>query len=433
MKKELPTLEQLYSCRPMAIWAQVRSEHIAFWLVCGYLLFEYVRPQSIWTFIDVLPWAAGLAVGSFFAAFLDRAPRPKGSPLNKLILMYGVVIILSALAAINPKLSFDQMGAYFNWVLIYFAIVLIVHTRERFFIFVLLYMLCNFKMTQHGFFSWASRGFSFSGWGVTGSPGWFHNSGEFGIQLTIFTPMIVAFCMALFPYWNRITKLFFFFMPLTAVGSTLATSSRGALLGLVAAGAWSMRFSKYFLRTAVVLAVVGSLAWFATPVEFKARFETAGEDRTSLHRLDRWEKAWTTMKEYPLLGVGHKNWDRYYRAKLDHYGPDGSAKVHNVFFESGTEHGFLGLFTLLALFGTMFVLNTRTRRIAKEYGMRFEYYMAHGMDGAIIGLVISASFITVLYYPYIWIHAAFVTCLYNSAKRGLPQAARYRRAEPQYG
>jgi O-antigen ligase len=309
---------------------------------------------------------------------------------------------------------------------------MVVHTRQRFFIFVLLYMLCNFKMTQHGFLSWAQTGFSFSSWGVTGSPGWFQNSGEFGIQLTIFTPMAVAFCIALYPGWNKWGKIFFWLMPITAVGSTLATSSRGALLGLIAAASWSLRSSKRFFRTAVLLIVVGSIGWAVTPAEFKARFDTAGEDDTSLHRLDRWNKAWATMKKYPLLGVGHKNWDSYYRAKLDYSGPRGSAKVHNIFFESGTEHGFLGLFTLIGILIMMFAMNVRTRRIAKEYDMRFEYYMAHGMDGAIIGMVISASFVTVLYYPYVWIHAAFVTCLYNSARRALPQKSRYR-MEPQYG
>lgn len=434
MRKAPPSLEDLYSCRPSVIWAHVKTEHIAFWVVCGYLFFEYVRPQTAYPALDILPWGALFGLGSLLVAFIDNVRKPAGSPLNKLIVLFGCVVLLSSMAAVSPRLAFDHLRVYFDWVIIYFGIVLIVHTRERFFIFALLYMLCNYKMTQHGFLSWASRGFSFSNWGVTGAPGWFHNSGEFGIQLTIFTPMAVAFCMALQPYWNRIAKVFFWLMPITAVGSTLATSSRGALLGLIAAASWSMRYTKYFIRTALALVVIGTVAWAVTPAEFKARFETAGEDGTSLHRLDRWEKAWETMKEYPLLGVGHQNWDRYYRAKLDHYGPSGSAKVHNIFFEAGAELGFTGLFALVAILITMFVLNARTRRIAKAHNMRFEYYMAHGMDGAIIGLMVSASFVTVLYYPYVWIHAAFVTCLYNSARRALPAKTRYRQqVTPQYG
>src|SRR5690606_31335679 len=136
------------------------------------------------------------------------------------------VAFLSGLFAYQPEISLKRHSDLTNWVIIYFAIVRIVNTRQRFFIFFLLYLLCNFKMSQHGFISWASRGFSFSGWGVTGAPGWFHNSGEFGIQLTIFTPLACAFILGLRQFWGRWTRLFFYLMPITAVGSTIATSAR---------------------------------------------------------------------------------------------------------------------------------------------------------------------------------------------------------------
>src|SRR5690606_37913092 len=193
MKKAPPSLEDLYSCRPRHIWAQVRTEHLAFWVVCGYLFFEYVRPQTIYPIIGFIRWGALLGFGSLLVSFIDNQPKPRGNPINKLIVIYGLVIVLSSAAAAHPSLGWANLDVYFNWVIVYFGIVRIVHTRARFFIFFLLYMLCNFKMTQHGFLSWASRGFAFSGWGVTGSPGWFHNSGEFGIQLSIYIPLCLAF------------------------------------------------------------------------------------------------------------------------------------------------------------------------------------------------------------------------------------------------
>lgn len=91
--------------------------------------------------------------------------------------------------------------------------------------------------------------------------------------------------------------------------------------------------------------------------------------------------------------------------------------THNIFLQSGTEHGLIGMFTLIMIFIFMFILNSRTRKYANEHEMRFEYFMSYGMDAAIVGMIISASFVTVLYYPYVWIHAALVACLYNTSCR----------------
>lgn len=409
-------LTELYTASPKAIWRYVRSQPLCYWLVCGYLFFEYVRPQSIYSWLDIFPWPSFFAVSALLTAFFDREPKPKGNILNRLIVLFLVVALLSSAFAVWPTISFHNLGAYYDWVVIYFAIILIVHTRKRFFVFFLLYLLCNFKMSQHGFLSWAMRGFSFASWGVTGSPGWFQNSGEFGIELCIYVPLAIAFIMALRSRWNRIAKIFFYLMPITGIGSVMASSSRGAFIGLAGTGLWSIKSSRYFIRAIVLLVVLGGIVWWATPQDFKARFHTAGQDRDSEIRLDRWHKAWETMKEYPMFGVGFKNWDLYYRSRLN-YGLKGTAKVHNMFLECGSENGFVGLITFLAIYASMFGLNRRTRKYAKEHDMRLEYYLSHGFDAALIGLAISGSFVTVFYYPFVWINAALITCLYNSTCR----------------
>src|SRR5690606_26956173 len=141
--------------------------------------FEYVRPQSIYTWLDFFPWASSLVVSALVISFFVRTDRPTSSPMTAPLLLYAFIILLSSITAYDRSLAFSKLSDFFSWLIIYFAIIRIVNTPQRFFIFYLLYMLCNFKMSQHGFLSWALRGFSFAGWGVTGSPGWFQNSGEF--------------------------------------------------------------------------------------------------------------------------------------------------------------------------------------------------------------------------------------------------------------
>jgi hypothetical protein len=50
--------------------------------------------------------------------------------------------------------------------------------------------------------------------------------------------------------------------------------------------------------------------------------------------------------------------------------------------------------------------------------------MAHGLDGAMIGFVVSGFFVTVLYYPYFWINLAMTVALNNAAQQALAPESR---------
>ncbi|WP_410969043.1 hypothetical protein, partial [Salmonella sp. SAL4444] len=77
------------------------------------------------------------------------------------------------------------------------------------FLFLLFYFLANFKMSQFGFVSWASRGFGFASWGITGA-GWFRNSGELGLEMSMFFAYTVCFIFFLREHWSRWVKVFFY-------------------------------------------------------------------------------------------------------------------------------------------------------------------------------------------------------------------------------
>jgi putative inorganic carbon (HCO3(-)) transporter len=408
-------VEKLYPCQPKIIWQCARSQHSCFWFLCGYLIFEYVRPQSIYPAIAFFPWTVTFALGAFLTSFVDPLARNfSANSIDKAITIFGIVVLLSCFASQYPEQSFANIDLFGQWVIVYFAIRRIVLNRVRFFLFFLLYLLCNLKMSQHGFLSWASRGFAFDNWGVTGAPGWFQNSGEFGIQLCMFVPLSLSFILPLRQYWGRLTRLVFYFMPVSGFGSVIATSSRGAILGLAAAGLWSIKASQHFWKSTIAAIFVAAFAFVATPAEFKDRFKTTGEDRTSLIRLDRWQKGMETLQKFPALGVGYKAWSPYYLQHLN-YGPAGTALVHNMFIECVTETGTLGIISFGFLIYAMFAVTRRVQRsCVGDPGRFFWHSIAIGFNIALVGLLVSASFVTVLFYPYIWIHAAFASALYNA-------------------
>lgn len=411
-------MEKLYALRIGGLWEAFSRERASFWLLCFYMFLEYVRPQTVYPVIDVIPWAQTtiLLTVTFFILEGNRMSVRNGA--NRLLVLFLVVILFSSVFAYSPAESFDKIDVFLSWFVVYFLIINIVNTESRLFVFLCLYLLWNFKMTQHGFLSWAGRGFAYAHWGVTGAPGWFHNSGEFGIQLATVIPLSVYFIWALRKYWGKLKLLVVLALPVTAIASVVATSSRGALLGAAAAILWMAIKSKK--KVAVALVMVMPLAFIVyktIPQESLARFETAGADGTSQARLKRWKDGMEIMNDYPILGIGYANWPEFYQRNYRPFPGQRTGLSHNIFIDAGAELGYVGLGFFLLLILTTFVNNHRTRKTALALNNKFLYYMAHALDAGMIGFLVSASFVSVLFYPYFWIALAFTVALNNVALR----------------
>jgi hypothetical protein len=78
--------------------------------------------------------------------------------------------------------------------------------------------------------------------------------------------------------------------------------------------------------------------------------------------------------------------------------------------------GFL-LYVLMALF--IFRLNARTRSIARQGDNKFIQYMAHGLDGGLVGFLVSTIFFSELFYPNFWVQLSMTVALHAVAKKQL--------------
>ncbi|HEX6694053.1 MAG TPA: O-antigen ligase family protein [Longimicrobiales bacterium] len=390
-----------------AIWTFLKQQPASFWLINIYLFFEYVRPHQVWPSLDILPWAQTALLGSVVAMLLEQKPLKVVTPAGFCLMFFTIVLVLSSVMALNPSQAYKGWELYFSWLIIYLIITNVVTTERRFFVFMLAFLLYSFKMSQHGFRSWMENGFGFASWGATGAPGWFQNSGEFGIQMCIFVPLSVEFALALRPHLSRWARMILYLMPFTAIASMVASSSRGALVGGALIALWWIVRSKHRFRTLIVVAVVGFATWSVIPVEQKTRFSQSGDDETSTNRIVRWKAGLEMAKERPLLGIGYNNWRTY-------YGP----LSHNIFIEAMSELGYTGLLAFLSMIGATFVVNARTRRLLKGVptSTTFMHHMAYGLDGALIGFMASGFFVTVLYYPFFWINLAMTVSLHVSAQ-----------------
>lgn len=411
----------------------VLTQPPSFWFACTYLFLEYVRPQSIYPAIDVLPWAQLAVISTLVALLLEHGRFALPTPISKGLIVFTSIALASCTVAFDPGFAWRLFKTmYLPWMLIYILIVNSINTERRFLVFWALFLLSSLKMSQHAVRSWAMAGFAFRDWGVTGAPGWFHNSGEFGIQMCVFLPMSLYTANALKPYLKGWRLYLAYAMPASALIGVMGSSSRGALVGMGLIGLWMIAQSRRRVRLLAGLVLVSATVWVFLPAEQRERFSSAGEDNTSIHRMTMWKAGISMANQRPALGVGFRNFVPYYRANvLKGATVRGTLLPHNIFIEAWSELGYLGLFAFLGLIIQTFALNRRTRRLAARMGERGRFLSnaATGLDGALVGYIGSGFFVTVLYYPYFWINLALTVSLHISARDSLarsvpPQLAR---------
>ena len=389
-----------------------RAETAALWFLCFYIFIEYLRPQDMYPVIDILPWGQLAIIASVGSVFLTGNRPPGFGAMDKLFVVFSMIVILSGVFAWNTDASLSEWTAYASWMLMYFCVVSVLTTPNRLLLFTIFFILINFKMSQHGARVFAMRDFGFAHWGLSGAPGWFHNSGEFSLQMVIAFSMSLALLLALRDQVESKVRwwILVFLFPLTAALSVMGSSSRGGQLALVTVILVLLLSGRRMWRNMAVLTVMIVVMVNVIPQEQFARFDSIGEDRTSQSRLILWEHAIETIKFNPL-GIGYKNWAEYYDTV---YQPVNLEEIHNVVLESFVDLGYPGGILFLVMIITAFVMNRRSRRDALAVNTvegRTVAAIAVGLNLGLLGTFVAGLFMSVLFYPMFWLAFALTSAL----------------------
>jgi len=206
----------------------------------------------------------------------------------------------------------------------------------------------------------------------------------------------------------------YYFLPVTAVMTVLASSSRGGQLALVGG---LLIVSVFILRirfkTIFVTAVSLFVVFLFIPDEQKERFTSMVEDGSSTSRLEYWAAGLEMMDEYPFLGVGHMAFPLYYADNYSHQKSEDTylgkrrEVAHNTFIQVGSTLGWLGFATYIGMIVFCLYANLKIRKKIKKLGV-FESEIwvvpfTRGLDAAMLAYVIGSFFMSVAFYPYIYI------------------------------
>jgi hypothetical protein len=397
---------RIESLRIGEIWRALWKQSPAVWFILVYVFFEYVRPQSVWPTLDVLPFGQIFLLGSTILVFVEnRLSFRSARTLWVFVGIFTTIIIFSGIFAQYPGWSWDLKDVWINWLLLMLIVGAGIRTRAELLLLLVSFVLWNLKMSQFGARAWVANGFSTFASGVSGGPGWFQNSGEFGIEMCLFLPLAAYFTYGLWPRlgkWQRILASSVIF---TVLISIVVGSSRGAFVGMMVVAVWAIALSPYRTRAALIAIPLAAFTWIVLPQRTKDRLAQSGEDKDSVARLTYWKDGIEIANRHPVLGIGYNNWIPYYHSR---YNPEGELP-HNYFIECVTQTGYVGLTVFCGMLVVYFRQNGRTRRLTRPDGPRPDrllWSLAYGLDGAMVGFMASGFFVSVLWYPYIWMNIA---------------------------
>jgi O-antigen ligase len=430
MRAEVSEPEATQEFQP-ALLTNPREPHwdLAFFGMMGYLVVEYMRLSAQYPIL--LPLQVGkVVVGITFLGYLISHRRSGGdrSPVYSMDLAMGILVFasfVSACFAPDQDLAWATVSDLVRWAVIYFLIGRVVNNSWRLRLFIFLLLLLNLKMAQaaiRGYAQFKQAGMSeeaIAKFGVgAGSVGFFGNEGDFGVAMCVVWPLAG---MLLMGEIKKIARIIFLVSLMGFTAAIFMSSSRGALVALVitAAFGWLKNPKRIFAGLIVGLILLASV-YLVSPA-YKARLESAlhpEQDETASIRLNLWKAGLRMFASHPILGVGPGNFPPAYYS--EHSGVEVGKIItapHNIFIQALSELGLMGLLPILALMIFLFRINARTRKLLRATGedgqRRFEYRMATALDLALIAYVVSGSFLTVLYYPHLWVLLGMSVATYN--------------------
>ena len=226
---------------------------------------------------------------------------------------------------------------------------------------------------------------------------------------------------------------------LTLLG-IVASVSRGGFVGLMLCLGYLFASSRQKLRSLAAIAAGCLIVYASASQEYIDEMYTIQntDDGTAKSRRFLWTAAYNMWLDHVILGVGASNSPlligRYQPTDFEgreYNERDWSGLVlHSAWFTLLSEHGIGGVLIFVGMIATQFSTIRRLRRDVRARGdvpddlRRQVESFGIGVNAAIISFIGSGTFLSVLYYPYLWYFTAFAAALDLAVRRELAQLDR---------
>ncbi|MEQ1654312.1 MAG: O-antigen ligase family protein [Nitrospira sp.] len=380
----------------------------SFYLVLAYLLVDFGRPQDLIPGLNML--ALGAVVTVFLGISLARSGRLEFLDKQTVLFMGLLVLMLIHIPlARNTFYSFNTAKLMFFTFISYMSIITFVNSAQKVFVMMRFWIFVHLALAIVGIFK-----------GGVGVGGWVEDENDLCMELNV--ALAFSAFMA-FSATSMKSKLLYLGLSGIFVLTIMATLSRGGFIGLVAVGGYCwLRSSKKFVSAVVVCVLVLVMSVFAPEKYWSEVQSITSEEETQTgtggERLYTWGIGWEMFLANPIIGIGQGNfpWEfLHYEAGRTFRGHSLSGRLaHSLYLTLLPELGLIGGGIFVAM--TCYILlncaaiHRAYKRSAGGEGvsrLRDATLVALGIEGALLGYLITSVFISTLYYPTFWTLMAF--------------------------
>ena len=396
----------------------------------GILLFSwlsYMNPHRLaWGFAFDFPFAQIVAITTLAGLFFTR--ESKRFPWNATVIVWLLLLgwmCITTIFALNPDdavLGFEKVAKIQIMALV---TLYVMGTRERMHALIwVIAMSIAFFGVKGGVFGVLTGG----GNRVFGPVGSFiEDNNSLGLAMIMTLPLLrflQVTATSKLVKWGLLAV-----MALTVV-ATLATQSRGALLGLVAMVAFLWLKSRQKIVLGLVILVAAPVAFVMMPANWHQRMETIEtyqQDGSAMGRITAWRFTYELANKRVTGGGfrGIETEDAYrtyapdiYQEILENNGAFRAA--HSIWFGMLGQHGWIGLslFVLLGLMvwrdGSWVIKRTEGR---EEFG--WHNNLARMLQVSLVGYASTGTFLSMEYFDYYYHVIALMVLLRTAVQSEL--------------
>tara|TARA_B110000503_G_scaffold34861_2_gene56929 strand:- start:55907 stop:57250 length:1344 start_codon:yes stop_codon:yes gene_type:complete len=372
---------------------------------------SYMNPHRLaWGFAYTMPFAQIVAIVLLFSLLFSK--EQKGLPANPLVVVWVLFLIwlsVCTLFAVYPDL------AYLQWIKV---------LKIQLITAVTLMLMRDFKRVNQliwvivfsiGFYSVKGGIFTF----MTG--GGYHVFGPDGSEIRENNALAVAILMIvpLMMYLNKFppkawVKKIMPFCIFFSLASVIGSQSRGAVLAILAVGAYYWWKSSSKLITAMVFTLLTMLTLLFMPQSWHDRVDSIAEyqeDSSSMERIRAWEYSIAIANDR-LTGGGFSSWSMqtYYQ-----YGiwTERAFVAHSIYFSVLNDGGWPGLILFLMILFLMWrQLHGVIKLTANDPDRADLNFLARMMQISIVAFLAGGAFLSLSYFDLAW-HFMAITITLN--------------------
>ncbi len=390
------------------------TDRVGFWLIVAYVFLDYIRPQ------DIVPGLAVLHLPMIVQAFiaLRALPRMRGWNARETKLFLAMLFLMAAHSpfVINHYWAYHITRGMTLYFFIYMGLLTFANRQELVQSLLKLWVVIAFIGAVRGYLA----------------GGRVPNSAFLGDENDFCLYMNISIAIAVFLAWQTrsgVQRLFYLSACTIFVIGIVLSMSRGGFVGLVPTVLYCLFKSR---RKVIGFACVGILVvgmMIFVPGQYWDEVQSIEEqgvhDGTGAERWYTWKIGWKMFTHNPLFGIGPGNFNwtvGKYETPGGFYGRSLSSRAaHSLYFTVLPEQGITGTVIFASLFFGLWRETRRKRReglmsiaISEQKGdtERAEFLMermdlfdwqCRAMGGAMLAYFVSAAFLSVLYYPHLWV------------------------------